>query len=185
MELIDKMQKAWLKASLAHQDQTYYGPQPNQKINYLNHLASVSFELMNCLKYEPQLNAELGLCCAVLHDTLEDTSLSYEEIEREFGPAIAQGVAALSKNDAIKDEQAKMEDSLKRIKAQDPVIGAVKMADRICNLQAPPAHWNKQKREKYQAEARLIYQALHEASPYLAQRLAQKIEAYQAFIEET
>jgi GTP diphosphokinase / guanosine-3',5'-bis(diphosphate) 3'-diphosphatase len=71
-----------------------------------------------------------------------------------------------------------MADSLRRIKLQPREVWLVKLADRIVNLQPPPEHWQADKIAAYRAEARVILAALGEASPLLAARLAEKIEAY-------
>jgi len=44
-------------------------------------------------------NAELAIVCAILHDTIEDTVVTYSELEKEFGEAVANGVMALSKDE--------------------------------------------------------------------------------------
>ena len=54
----------------------------------------------------------------------------------------------------------------------------MKLADRITNLQPPPAHWTKKKVAAYKKEARLILAELGEASDYLSERLAEKIRNY-------
>ena len=71
-----------------------------------------------------------------------------------------------------------MRDSLARIRQEPREVWMVKLADRISNLMPPPAHWTKQKCAAYQEEARLILETLGEASPLLARRLGEKIEAY-------
>ena len=71
-----------------------------------------------------------------------------------------------------------MIDSLNRIKVQPKEIWAVKMADRICNLYAPPYYSDKSKKEKYLEEAKTIYESLKEGNDYLAKRLLGKIETY-------
>jgi (p)ppGpp synthase/HD superfamily hydrolase len=55
----------------------------------------------------------------------------------------------------------------------------VKLADRITNLQPPPRHWDRAKIRHYRDEAIEIHTRLHAASPFLAARLAEKIENYQ------
>jgi len=117
------------------------------------------------------------MSCALLHDTIEDTQVRFEQLEAHFGRPIAEGVLALSKAEALpKAEQ--MPDSLRRIRAQLREVWLVKLADRIVNMQPPPKHWDGTKIAQYKAEARTILAALGEASPLLAARLAQKIEAY-------
>jgi len=57
-------------------------------------------------------NPDLLVLCALLHDTIEDTDKSFENITQAFGADIAKGVLALSKNDALATKREKMLDSL-------------------------------------------------------------------------
>jgi len=69
-------------------------------------------------------------------------------LEDRFGKAVTDGVKALTKNESLpKDRQ--MSDSLHRIKLQPSEIWAVKLADRITNLQPPPAYWSREKIPNY------------------------------------
>ncbi len=61
-------------------------------------------------------------------------------------------------------------------------VWALKLADRITNLQPPPAHWSKIKRLKHQDEARLLHEMLREGNAYLAERLNTKIVTYGEFL---
>ena len=135
------------------------------------------------------------MACALLHDVIEDctdTQAEYDRISqfiiRICGEDILNGVLALSKRDIVdvhgaKDKLAMMKDSLQRIKAQSAEVWVVKLADRICNLQEPPPHWNASKRLRYAEEAHVIYQELHSASPLLAQELKERIDQYQQYID--
>lgn len=117
------------------------------------------------------------MLCALLHDTVEDTAVTYEQVAAGFGQPVADGVLALTKDEGLpKGEQ--MPDSLRRIKRQPREVWLVKLADRIVNLQPPPKHWQAERIAAYKVESDSILAALGEASPLLAERLAAKIEAY-------
>ncbi len=58
----------------------------------------------------------------------------------------------------------------------------VKMADRITNLYHPPHYWDKTKIAAYRSEGQVIYDHLASADALMAQRLVDKIEAYQQFL---
>ncbi|MDR0882069.1 MAG: HD domain-containing protein [Candidatus Adiutrix sp.] len=111
------------------------------------------------------------------HDTVEDTNTTIEEIADIFSDKVASGVAALSKDKSLHGEAA-TRDSLTRIKKQPHEVWAVKLADRAANLQAPPDHWNQAKRLAYAREGLLILEALGTASPYLANVLSGRIQAW-------
>ena len=86
-------------------------------------------------------------------------------------------VLALSKDEELpKDKQ--ISDSLARIKKLPKEVWAVKLADRITNLQPPPAEWTTEKNSQYAEDARFILDELREGNPYLAERLDAKISEY-------
>jgi (p)ppGpp synthase/HD superfamily hydrolase len=78
-----------------------------------------------------------------------------------------------------------MPDSLRRIRLQPYAVWKVKLADRITNLQGPPAHWSREKAVAYRAEARQILKALGDSSTVLADRILTKIEAYEDLLPES
>lgn len=174
----DKYDRAYRFAAHAHLGQTY----PGTDISYIMHLSLVAMEVMSALCLDQlQKDADLAVTCALLHDVLEDTPTTYDEILHSFGPDVAQGVMALTKDPSLPTKQQQISDSLHRIKQQSHEIWMVKLADRVCNLAAPPPYWDNQKRVYYQEEARLILSQLYPASPSLAHRLQQKIDSYSFF----
>jgi guanosine-3',5'-bis(diphosphate) 3'-pyrophosphohydrolase len=126
-------------------------------------------------------NLAFAVQVALLHDTIEDTSTDFEELENKFGVEIAKAVSALTKNKELPKEK-RMQDSLTRIKKLQVEVWAIKLADRITNLQPPPPHWDNEKKIKYQKEARIIIGELKEGNEFLAQRLEAKIEEYGNYI---
>jgi len=170
----EKYIKALQYAAKAHKGQSV----PGSDLPYVVHVTMVAMEVMAALAHEDNLNGELAVQCALLHDVIEDTGKSYQKLAAEFGRDVAEGVLALSKNNILKDEQEKMADSLARIKQQPREIWMVKLADRITNLQPPPGHWRSEKIARYREEGKLILNELEAACPYLAERLKQKIREY-------
>lgn len=164
-------------AACAHKDQKY----PGKPYSYLAHITSVCMEVIFCCQQEKNLDINQAICCALLHDVIEDTPVTKEEVEQIFGTAVAEGVLSLSKDKNL-PKQEQLPDSLKRIKTQPPEVWAVKLSDRISNLQKPPYYWNAEKTAAYREEARLILNNLKEASPYLADRLADKIAEYKQYL---
>lgn len=173
---------AWNYATIQHHGQTYGGPEKGQRVDYLNHIGMVTTEIMHSLQHTDQsYNADLAIQCAILHDSIEDTSSTYDDIKRLFGEAVANGVAALTKDESMSSKTEMMRDSLDRIKAQPHEVWMVKMADRISNLYCPPFYWKDKKIAKYAQEAELIFDALSPANVLLANRLRAKIDAYPKF----
>lgn len=179
---IDDIQKIWQLASRLHNGQKYGGFDNGEQVEYINHIGSVVFEVLNAIQSTESINADLAIKCAILHDTIEDTSLTYEKVNEFFGNEVASGVLALTKNDNIEGSLEKMLDSLKRIKEQPVEIWAVKMADRITNLYQPPYYWTDEKKLKYIEEAKIIHDELKDGNNYLAERLKTKITEYHRFL---
>jgi (p)ppGpp synthase/HD superfamily hydrolase len=160
-------------AAIAHRGQIL----PGSDLPYLIHLNFVSMEVIAALSIESGWDGDLAVQCALLHDTIEDTDTTYAQIRSSFGIRVADGVQALSKNPDLPTSQRSI-DSITRIKQQPMEVWMVKLADRITNLQPPPAHWTTEKIRRYQAEAVEIHAQLQTASPYLGERLAEKIHNY-------
>lgn len=184
MELpIDELQAIWTLSSEQHFEQRYNGPKEGQEVEYLHHITGVALEVLNAGLRESSWDLVLALKCALLHDTVEDTELPIRLIEERYGAAVAAGVDALSKNPELPDKATQMADSLSRIKQQPKAIWAVKLADRIHNLESVPYHWDSTKKRRYWRESEIILKSLGSASPYLSQRLEKRIVAYEALID--
>lgn len=170
-------QKAIKFAGKKHSNQSV----PSSKANYLLHLSNVAMEVFIAYNHNPNFNLEYAIQLALLHDTLEDTNTTFKELEMIFNSSVALGVQALTKNQNLSSKEEKMNDSLKRIKQMQKEVGLVKLADRITNLQTPPAHWDHLKIKKYYQEAIHIANVLKGKNAYLNQRLEQKIKAYSQY----
>lgn len=160
-------------ATQAHAGQTI----PGTEHPYIVHPAQVAMEVAAALAVEGADDPGLALLCALLHDVVEDCGVALADLEAEYGPAVAAGVAALSKNAALPRMDA-MRDSLERIRSQPREVWMVKLADRISNLMPPPSYWDRPRCAAYAEEARLILDTLGKASPLLAARLTAKLTAY-------
>ena len=176
----DKYIKAWKFAAHAHNGQLA----PGTDIPYINHIGNVAMEAMAAIAHGKDIeNPDLLVQCALLHDVIEDTEHTYEEIKEEFGVEVANGVLALTKdNKNIASRTGQMEDSIERIRQQPKEVWMVKLSDRITNLQPPPKHWDKEKIQTYRNEAILILEKLGEANPYLAERLKNKIDEFRQYL---
>ena len=115
---------------------------------YINH----PLALARVLAEEGGVTDVATLCAALLHDTVEDTDTTIEELTGEFGAEVAGLVAEVTDDKALpKAERKRMQiehaahvcDKAKR----------VKLADKICNLRdvaaTPPADWSLERRREY------------------------------------
>ena len=184
MSVWDTYQSTILFAAATHKGQCL----PSSDITYVVHLSNVAMEVIMAHKAAaspPNENFDLETAVrgALLHDTLEDTAVSFEELEKFAGARAASMVAALSKDKTLPKEK-KLQDSIERIKKCGIREAAVvKLADRITNLQKPPAAWSADKMKKYREEASEILESLGYADKFLAARLAAKIDEYRRYYE--
>jgi len=179
MEIQDIYQKALRYAAEKHalQQQTL----PDSIIPYAVHVSNVAMEILIAATHSKDFDTEFAIQVALLHDVLEDTEVTAEELTTLFGIAVTTGVQALTKNTDLPHEE-QMKDSLQRIKNCVPEVGAVKLADRITNLQEPPLSWSMDKRQHYLQESCLILKELCRTNEYLEKRLALKIEGYKVYV---
>lgn len=150
------------------------------RANYMLHLSNVAMEIMLAHQQEPNFDLAIAIKVALLHDSIEDTDTTYEEIELNFGKSIADAVLALTKDNNV-DKEKQMADSLQRIKNCSKEAKLVKIADRIANLLPPPKNWDREKIKNYHLQAKLIYDELKGEHSFLDNRLKTKIEKYQDF----
>ncbi len=175
----EKYIKAWNFSSKVHNGQLV----PGTDIPYINHIGLVAMEAMAAIAHGKDIsNPDLLIQCALLHDTIEDTSSTYEEIRGEFGVEVADGVLALSKNTDLPSKMEQMEDSIERIHKQAKEVWMVKLCDRTTNLQPPPSYWDKDKIQAYRAEAIYILEKLQDSNQCLAGRLETKISDYRKYL---
>jgi len=154
---------------------------PGTDLPYVVHLSNVAMEVIIASFNTDNFNLGLAVQAALLHDTIEDAFVEFAELENKFGIEVATAVSALTKNDDLPKEQS-MKDSLARIKKMPSEVWAVKLADRISNLQSPPAYWDNGKKISYLEEARVILNELKNGNEFLARRLETKIEEYRIYI---
>ena len=122
------IQKAYNYALLKHGDQKRKSGEP-----YIVHPTNVAYTI-----------AELGLdeqtiCAALLHDVVEDTDATYEDIDKEFGTEVAEmvdGVTKLKQIQYATIEENQVENYRKMFLAmgKDIRVIIIKLADRLHNM---------------------------------------------------
>lgn len=177
MSLQSNYQKAIKFAGEKHGNQKI----PGSSSSYLAHLSNVAMEIMIAAQHTSNFDLNFAIQVALLHDVIEDTAVTVEELKSEFGFEIAASVLALSKDETLELE-AQIPDSLERIKLYSKEVWAVKLADRISNLQKPPSHWKQEKIIDYHKMAQVILSTLKGANVYLEERLKERIINYNKFI---
>ncbi len=111
---------------------------------------------------------EIGLgvrssICALLHDTVEDTDITLEDIEREFGSEIARIVDGLTKISNVIDANSSAQaENFKKILltlTDDPRVILIKLADRLHNMRTLD-YMKKEKQLKIASETVWVYAPL-------------------------
>ena len=111
---------------------------------------------------------EIGLgvrstICSLLHDTVEDTDISLEDVEREFGNEIARIVDGLTKISNVIDVNASQQaENFKKILltlTDDPRVILIKLADRLHNMRTLDS-MKREKQLKISSETVYVYAPL-------------------------
>lgn len=133
---------------------------------YINH----PIALANVLANEGGVADVTVLCAAVLHDTIEDTETTSEELQAIFGPKVAAAVMEVTDDKSV-------EKSLRKQKQVEhaPHISTegklVKLADKISNLRdilaSPPADWSAERKQTYFEWAAQVVAGLRGVHPGL------------------
>ncbi|MEW5816874.1 MAG: HD domain-containing protein [Spirochaetota bacterium] len=115
---------------------------------YINHPIAVAFYLSTF----GGINDHRILTAAILHDTLEDTDTTEEELEKNFGLEILNLVKEVTDDKKLSKELRKQ---LQIVHARGISAGAknIKLADKISNItdimNAPPALWTYKRKTEY------------------------------------
>jgi len=126
---------------------------------YINH----PIALAQLLATEGGITDTKTLIAAVLHDTVEDTETSYEELRSRFGKKIADVVAEVTDDKTLpKAERKRLQ--IEHAPHMSKRAALVKLADKTCNLRdvayAPPADWPLARRREYFDWAKAVVDGL-------------------------
>src|SRR6187551_2650079 len=111
---------------------------------------------------------EIGLgirstICALLHDTVEDTDVTLDDIQREFGPEIVKIVDGLTKISTVMDANSSQQaENFKKILltlTDDPRVILIKLADRLHNMRTLGS-MKREKQLKIASETVYVYASL-------------------------
>jgi guanosine-3',5'-bis(diphosphate) 3'-pyrophosphohydrolase len=107
------------------------------------------------------------LQAAILHDTIEDTETTYEELVEKFGREVASVVAEVTDDKALPKLRRK-ELQVEHAPHKSHAAALVKLADKTCNLRdiasTPPADWSVERRQEYFDWAKRVVDGLPEVS---------------------
>jgi len=152
---LPRLTKALLFAADAHRNQRRKGAAQEP---YVNHLIEVVDLVVQATD-----NADMDMViAALLHDVVEDTPTSYEEVAASFGERVAEIVRENSDDMSLsKAERRRSRIAAMALKSREARI--VKMADIISNLRAiavsPPAGWSAERKLGYLEGCRQVVDA--------------------------
>ena len=155
--------KALAFAAHKHRDQRRKDAEASP---YINHPIALADVLMN----EGGVTDVEVLCAALLHDTVEDTATTHEELANAFGSRIARIVAEVTDDKALpKSERKRLQ--VEHAASISREAKLVKLADKICNLrdvmERPPAKWDLQRRREYFDWAKQVVDRMRGVHPRL------------------
>ena len=115
---------------------------------YINH----PLQLAHVLATEGGISDLKTLMAAVLHDTVEDTETSYDELVERFGKRVADVVMEVTDDKTLVKEDRKRR-QVEHAPHMSKRAALVKLADKTCNLRdvakSPPAGWPLQRKRDY------------------------------------
>jgi len=133
---------------------------------YINH----PIALANVLTNEGGIDDERVLIAAVLHDTVEDTETSEQELIREFGQEIASIVLEVTDDQLLSTAERKRL-QVEHASTLSHQAKLVKLADKICNLRdiatSPPFGWSVVRKQEYFDWAKSVIDGLRGVHPVL------------------
>jgi guanosine-3',5'-bis(diphosphate) 3'-pyrophosphohydrolase len=133
---------------------------------YINH----PIALANVLWDEGRVHDASVICAALLHDTIEDTETTEQEIRGLFGAKVAHIVAEVS-DDKTHDKATRKRLQIEHAPHISREAKLVKLADKICNLRdmgaSPPKTWPKSRVREYFDWAKAVVDGLRGVHPRL------------------
>lgn len=142
---------------------------------YINHTIGVMHLLWESGVHDPAI-----LSAAVLHDVVEDTDVSLDEIRERFGAEVASVVAEVSSDKTLTTREQKKQ-QLEHAPRLSFAASVVKQADRLHNLSmlkdGPPAKWTREYLLAYLAHSLLLADRLS-GLPALSERIRACVSKY-------
>ena len=124
------------------------------KSPYINHPIS----LANILAKRWVIDENV-LCAAILHDTIEDTETTADELRKHFGEKITSIVLEVSDDKSL-DKKVRKQLQIDHAASLSKEAKLVKLADKIANItdiiNTPPVDWSKARKQEYFAWAKAV-----------------------------
>lgn len=126
---LEKIEEAYRYAAACHRSQRRRSGEP-----YINHPVEVALILAGDLHMD-----EDTICAAILHDTVEDTDATFDELAERFGPTVADLVDGVTKLTQVEVTSMNEKQALNLRKmflamSRDIRVVIIKLADRLHNM---------------------------------------------------
>ncbi len=172
--------KATQFAALKHKGQLRKG---SDEIPYIVHLVSTAL-----------LIAEVGgvndpniLTAALLHDTIEDTDTTTEELTAAFGEEVCRLVEEVS-DDRSLEKAVRKKLQIEHAPELSPEAVLIKLADKITNVtdltNSPPVKWDLEQRKEYIDWAEAVINNCPKVNSALEERFAEVVEQGRRALEQ-
>lgn len=111
---------------------------------YINHLIEVAALLTDIAGVDD----DDELCAAILHDILEDTGVTKEEVYKTCGHRVLELVEALSDDKSLRLKERR-EETLRLLPTKSNSVKRIKLADLCSNAAAIPSNWSLERQSEY------------------------------------
>lgn len=149
---------------------------------YINHPIAVAETLASV----GGVRDAVTIAAAILHDTVEDTETTGEELQAVFGPEIRAVVEEVTDDTSLPVEVRKRL-QVERARHKSPRARLVKLADKICNVrdlvEAPPAGWTAERKRRYVEWARAVIDEVRGSNAALEARFDELCERARSHLE--
>ena len=133
---------------------------------YINHPIQVAEMLWTI----GEVRDDTLLVASILHDTVEDTSTSPEEIRTRFGQAVIELVLEVTDDKSLPKEVRKQR-QIETAPHKSHNAKLLKLADKICNVRdlidSPPRSWSLERKQEYLLWTERVVAGLRGTSPQL------------------
>lgn len=133
---------------------------------YINH----PLALANVLAVEGGIEDTDVICAALLHDTIEDTDTTVEELRATFGDKVTEIVLEVTDDKSL-EKSVRKEEQIRHAQRISAQAKLVKLADKICNARdiqtSPPVDWSAERKREYLDWAARVVAGLRGVHPGL------------------
>lgn len=164
-------------AAQRHSAQRRKGP---DAAPYVNHLIEVAMLVSSVAGIQ---DTDV-LIAAVLHDVLEDTPTTAEEVTERFGHRVCQFVQALSDDKSL-PRKRRRQITLEHLPEMEAFVKVVKLADLTSNIKLLPQSWSLEHRLEYLEWSESAASICEGECPALAELYWQRAQASRASLERS